>query len=167
MRLSLIPLIPLVLLAACAFGAEGAFENSILTLRMPDGVTLNESDFDFVPEVSWKLLLDGRAVVIGLQRDDETSQQALLDRIQANILRQVDKGSASDLSTFGNLQRCKGVEVSGRSRNPAYPGDVTVYAVTFQSGKKTVALIAIDQQNDPRFRAAIATIRQSLKLKNN
>lgn len=164
MRLSMIPL---VLLATCALGADGTFENSVLTLNLPSGVTVNETDFDFIPESSWKLMLDGRPVVIALQRDDETSQQALLDRVKANILRQVPGGSTSDLSTWGNLQRCKGIEVSGKSNHPSYPGDVTVYAVAFTSGKKNVVLVAIEQKSDPRFRAAIAAIKQSLKLKNN
>lgn len=164
MRLSMIPL---VLLATCALGADGSFENSILTLSLPSGVTVNESDFDFMPEGSWKLMLDGRPVVIALQRDDETSQQVLLDRVKGNVMRQVTGGNTSDLSTWGNLQRCKGIEVSGKSNHPSYPGNVTVYAVSFTSGKKTVVLVAIDQQSDPRFRAAITAVRQSLKLKNN
>ena len=164
MRLSLIPL---VLLATCALGADGSFENSVLTMRLPDGVTVNEMDFDFVPELSWKLMLDGRPVVIAMQRDDETSQQALLDRVKDNVLRQVTGGTTSDLSTWGNLSRCKGIEVSGKSNNPSYPGDVTVYAVSFTSGKKIVVLVAIDQKSDPRFRTAITSVRQSLKLKNN
>jgi hypothetical protein len=164
MRLSLIPL---VLLATCAFGADGSFDNSILTLRLPDGVTVNESDFDYMPEVSWKLMLDGRPVVIAMQRDDETSQQALLDRVKANVLRQVTDGTTSDLSTWGNLERCKGISVSGKSKHPSYPGDVSVYAVSFTSGKKTVVMVAIEQKSDPRFRTAISAIKQSLKLKNN
>jgi hypothetical protein len=39
--------------------------------------------------------------------------------------------------------------------------------VSFTSGKKTGVLVAIEQKSDPRFRAAIADIKQSLKLKNN
>ncbi len=164
MRLSMISL---VLLATCAFSADGSFDNSILTLRLPDGVTVNESDFDYLPETSWKLMLDGRPVVIAMQRDDETSQQALLDRVKGNVLRQVTGGTISDLSTWGNLERCKGISVSGNSKHPSYPGEVTVYAVSFTSGKKIVVLVAIEQKSDPRFRAALTDIRQSLKLKNN
>ena len=165
MRLSMIPL---VLLATCALGADGSFENSILTLNLPSGVTVNEYDFDFIPESSWKLMLDGRPVVVALQRDDETnSQQSLLDRVKSNVLRQVPGGNTSDLSTWGNLQRCKGIQISGKSSHPSYPGDVTVYAVSFTSGKKVVVLVAIEQKNDPRSATAIAAIRQSLKLKTN
>jgi hypothetical protein len=170
MRLAMIPLI---LLATCAFGADTPWENSVLSLQMPEGVTINDSDFDYVPEASWKLMLDGRPVVIGMQRTDDSSQAQMLERVKANVLRHVTGGNTRDLSTWGNLERCKGIEVSGKSTHPSYPGDVTVYAVSFSSGrvvgtdKMSVVLVAIDQKSDPRFAAAIKAVRQSLKLKNN
>ena len=147
--------------------ADKTFENSVLTFRYPDSASLNELDFDFMPEASWKLLIDGKAAIIGMQRDDETSQQQLLDRASETIKRHLDGGSASDLNTFGALQRCKGVTVKGPSKNPNYAGDVTVHAVTFTSGKKTVLLVAIVPAKDPRFAEVLNVVRGSVKLKNN
>jgi hypothetical protein len=154
-------------LVLSATAADKTFENSVLTFSYPDSASLNELDFDFMPEVSWKVLIDGKAALIGLQRDDETSQQQLLDRTKENITRQLDGASVSDLSTWGSLQRCKGITAKGRSKNPAYAGDVTVHAVTFTSGKKTVLLVAINPTSDARFAAVLNTARQSVKLKNN
>jgi hypothetical protein len=57
--------------------------------------------------------------------------------------------------------------VTGRSKNPNYEGDVTVHAVTFTSGKKTVLLVAIVPAKDARFTAVLNTVRSSVKLKNN
>lgn len=147
--------------------ADKTFENSVLTFRYPDSASLNELDFDFMPEVSWKLLVDGKPALIGLQRDDETSQQLLLDRASETIKRHLDGASSSDLTTWGSLQRCKGITVKGQSKNPAYAGELTVHAVTFTSGKKTILLVAINPTQDPRFAAVLNTARQSVALKNN
>ncbi len=147
--------------------ADKSFENSVLTFNYPDLAALNDLDFDFMPEVSWKLTIDGKAALIGLQRDDETSQQQLLDRASETIKRQLDGATSSDLSTWGSLQRCKGITVKGKSKNPAYEGEVTVNAVTFTSGKKTVLLVAINPTKDPRFADVLNLARQSVKLKNN
>lgn len=147
--------------------ADKTFENSVLTFRYPDAAALNELDFDFMPEVSWKVTIDGKPAIIGLQRDDETSQQMLLDRAQANILRQLAGGTTSTFSTYGAIERCKGISVTGKSKNPHYYGEVTVYALTFTSGKKTVLLVAINATKDPRFAALLTAVRQSVKLKNN
>jgi hypothetical protein len=161
--LALLILNLLILLQA----AEQTFENSILSFRYPDVAALNESDFDFVPEVSWRLAIDGKPLLIGLQADDESSQQMLLDRAKSNIMRHLDGGTTSDLSTFGAIQRCKGFSAKGTSRHPQFQGAVTVYALSFTSGKKIVLLIAINPDSDKRFEQAIGVIRNSVKLKNN
>src|ERR1043165_119010 len=153
-----------ILLLLCltlgATAADNTFENSALSFRYPDNASLNELDFDFMPEVAWKLLIDGKAALICQQQDDETtSQQKQLDWAKAAILRHLDGGTTTDLSTFGALERCKGMTVKGRSKNPSYPGDVTVHAVTFTSGKKTVLIVAIVPENDPRFAAVLKTVR--------
>ena len=160
-----------VLLLCLTLGATAAdktFENSALTFRYPDTASLNELDFDFMPEVNWKLMIDGKAALICQQQDDETtSQQKMLDWAKAAVLRHLDNGSTTDLSTFGALDRCKGVTVKGKSKNPSYEGDVTVHAVSFTSGKKTVLILTIVTEKDPRFSAVLNTVRQSVKLKNN
>ena len=150
-----------------AVAADKTFENSVLSFRYPDSATLNELDFDYMPEISWKLMIDGKAAIIGMQRDDETSQQQLLDSASATIKRHLDGGSASDLTTFGALQRCKGITVKGPSKNPNYQGEVAVHVVTFTSGKKTVLLVAIVPAGDARFTEVLTTVRGSVKLKNN
>lgn len=147
--------------------ADKTFENSVLSFRYPDSAALNELDFDFMPEVSWKLMIEGKAAIIGMQRDDETSQQQLLDRASETIKRHLDGGSTSDLTTFGALQRCKGITVKGKSKNPNYAGEVTAHAVTFLSGKKTILLVAIVPASDPRFTEVLNVVRGSVKLKNN
>ena len=147
--------------------ADKTFENSVLSFRYPDSAALNELDFDYMPEVSWKILIDGKTAIIGMQRDDETSQQQLLDRASETIKRHLDGGSSSSLNTFGALERCKGITVKGPSKNPNYEGEVAVHAVTFTSGKRTVLLIAIVPTKDARFAEVLNAVRGSVKLKNN
>ena len=151
---------------AAAIAADGRFENSTLALNFPSTVTLNESDFDYVPEVTYRFNIDGAPVLIGLQNDLQSNRQQLLDSTKDNVLRYLDNASTSTLSTYGSLQRCQGLNITGTSKHPKFTGQVTVYLVTFTNGNKTVLLIGISPTNDKRFSDALSTMSNSIKLKN-
>ncbi len=163
MRTILLTLFTFVLLNAAD---EGRFENSSFSLTIPSGVTLNDADFDYFPDVSYKFLINGTPVVIGLQNDLASNRQQLLDRAVSNISRYLDNPTSSDFSTYGSLSRCQGRKMTGVSKHPKYSGEISVYIISFVAGPKTVLLIAIDVMGDKRFAEAIGVMKNSIKLKN-
>ena len=155
-----------LIVIATAMAADGHFENSTLALKFPSTVTLNETDFDYVPEVTYRFSIDGAPVLIGFQNDLQGNRQQLLDNAKDNVIRYLDNASTAPLTTYGSLQRCQGLKITGTSKHPKFTGLMTVYLVSFTNGTKTVMLIGIAPANDKRFSDALNTMSNSIKLKH-
>ena len=163
MRSLIVCLFTLVSLTAAE---NGAFENSTLSLSYPASVTLDTADFSYMPENNYRFVIDGAPVLIGLQNDLEANRKKMLEQAKNNVTRYLDNARESTLTTYGSLQRCDGLKLSGTAKHPKFSGPITVYLVTFTNGQKSVLLIAIEPESDTRFRDALQVMSKSIKLKH-